>query len=342
VRLSDRTIAQDYKADGNYLELNGAYLESLRRSVSAIKEASHLSFSTKVDLNGQCALIYSAHDDLISYFFELKRDMTNLVGSDSDWPRIKDEDFGEPSGNKDKSETSEGEKKGPSQDELRIEVRYSLIRKDDPIVLLTITLRRGQSMVDRHRHKVIIDPSLLEGCKPQYKKQARKLTLLERLTLGAKKNKLRFTVKAVQARLQVKKDPVQIDIHVDEPLHMFCWYVDADETAFVLYPSSTEAARKPWKAGTKKQYPIDFGFQDQVFQEASKLLFGCYASPKALPETVEKKWINAHPLHRQKGKNGQINPLTKSEVEGLVAEMGGVNKVEGAFVWLEGVEQKGH
>lgn len=98
-------------------------------------------------------------------------------------------------------------------------------------------------------------------------------------------------------RFSPGKDFLELDIHVGEPLHLYCWLVADDGTASILFPPKD---RPDWplpRRLKKYQYPQNFfrknaegRRQQQVITGSGRSLFSCFSSRSALNPELVRRW----------------------------------------------------
>ncbi len=321
VRLSDYKVVGPVPPADDLVTLEGAYRNALRRSLKYLQKASTISFHLRFDFAGTCDLRRLAIQSLEETYFNFKSSEAGLISNDTRFPKVIPHD---------PSYEHDG-----SADAMRLDVRVGPAPLNKPAVKVSISVRLGIALEGRFGHRAVVDSNSLKGC---YTKRP-ELSLLHKTVREARRNGLRFEVKATKNRFVVNQDPVQVDIAVHEPLYVYCYYIGQDETAYIVYPRTHEQASRPWRAGEHRLFPDDFydGNVSQTYKRPEKELWGCFASRERLPRGIEQSWIDAH--HFNKGGSGKSKELTKEETEKLATRLRDVRSVGEHYTWLEGAEQ---
>jgi hypothetical protein len=117
----------------------------------------------------------------------------------------------------------------------------------------------------------------------------------------------------------------RLDIRIENrvPLHLYCWVLAADQSAYVAVPAR-DAKTAPLPPGTR-HYPRHFGLDEIVLTEPFENLFSCFGSREPLPETLLQRWRNAAP-----GATDDSRLLPPPEVQEFLGLMRGLPDVREA------------
>ncbi len=87
----------------------------------------------------------------------------------------------------------------------------------------------------------------------------------------------------------------RLDVRIENrvPLHLYCWVLAADQSAYVTLPAR-ETMGVLLTPGTR-HYPRHFGLDEITLHEPFENLFICFGSPEPFPEDLIQRWRNAAP-----------------------------------------------
>lgn len=326
VRLSDNKVVEFAPALGEFVTLDGAYRDALRRAFKFFSKASSISFNTKFDLDGECVLLRRKGERLEEIYFELQSSNLSVLSGDPQLPDVIDP-LPSPDSYGDAQESDS------SDTGMRFDVRISPASSNNAVTV-SFTVRLGNRRKGRYRYQAVVKDYDFRGCK----KRQLTASILDKTMRDARRNGLKFNVRATKNRFIVNQDPVQIEVTVDEPLYIYCYYIGQDQTAYVVYPRSQEQARSTWLAGETRRFPdpLNLGLSTFKYKQPEKELWGCFAARERLPGAVEKSWIDAHPFN--KGGSGKKKELKKEELEKLVRQLRDIRSVGEHYTWLLGVD----
>jgi hypothetical protein len=168
---------------------------------------------------------------------------------------------------------------------------------------LTLEFRRnGATIAPTGRVSI---PAEALGCDPILR------PFLDHVAATARTDSGALTVTA-HATPFVRGQRLDIRIETRMPLHLYCWVLAADQSAFVTLPAR-EAKTTSVPAGIR-HYPRHFGLEEIVLGQPFENLFGCFGSPGPWPEALQQRWHSAAP-----GANADSRLVTAAEVEETLA-----------------------
>jgi len=85
-------------------------------------------------------------------------------------------------------------------------------------------------------------------------------------------------------------DPFSVSIYSKQAGTLYCWYLSADRTGYILTPNAAAPQSQTIKANSTLRFPSDFGFDPWNFEEPSDDLFSCFLPERALPEDLLTEW----------------------------------------------------
>ena len=109
-------------------------------------------------------------------------------------------------------------------------------------------------------------------------------------------------------------DYMKIRMRSKRPAKLYCWYLAADKTAYILVPNPHSPGSGSISVRGVKTYPRDFGFPEQQYTQESQDMFGCFVREKPLPDGAHAYWMTKWGPEGGSGTNGEL-------VEGEIVDM---------------------
>ncbi|MBI1383816.1 MAG: hypothetical protein GC150_02765 [Rhizobiales bacterium] len=347
VRLDNFNVIPRTQVDarflgGEYVDGAFAFRHALRKSTPAIKDFEQLEVDLDLRMAGACRFAQTAADAFRSEYFAVGGEQGGAVQlQGTRWPslRLGDDDplvrDGETAGGAARTGT-EGAA-APKGGQMRLRLSLFEGYNDVVDVNLDVTERRLQRYATFFR--MIATPADLEGCR------ALSNDPLERLIQEARSEPAGPRLSMAKPRLKVNTDPLEIEIAMRSDRHIYCWVLDKNLEAYVVYPWRTEQLEKPLERDRSITYPSGFTYEPAgeslggrpiIYPQATRELFGCFSSSERLPEAVENRWIDLHP--RNTGGKGEHKALSTLEVKSVLRQLRQLPGVSESYVWIDVVE----
>ena len=141
----------------------------------------------------------------------------------------------------------------------------------------------------------------------------RSRTFFEKIRQEAKMCPAYFKMRARKGETFVG-DYVNIRLRSKRKADLYCWYLAADKTAYILVPNPHNPGSGKISVQQEKRYPRDFGFPEQQYQQESNDMFGCFVREKPLPDEAHAYWMKKWGPKGGSGSNGEL-------VEGEIVDM---------------------
>ena len=141
----------------------------------------------------------------------------------------------------------------------------------------------------------------------------RSRTFFEKIRQEAKMCPAFFKMRAGKGETFVG-DYVNIRLRSKRKANLYCWYLAADKTAYILVPNPHNPGSGKISVRREKRYPRDFGFPEQQYGQESNDMFGCFVREKPLPDGAHAYWMKKWGPQGGSGSNGEL-------VEGEINDM---------------------
>lgn len=163
-------------------------------------------------------------------------------------------------------------------------------------------VREGSTIAPTGRVAIALGPL---ACDPTIR------PFLDHVAATAKTDRTRLEISAPVYAVGQRLD---VAINTQKPLHLYCWLLAPDETAYVLLPPTREGAASI--AAGARRYPRDFGLSEVVLDSAFDNQFVCYGSEARLPPALEANWRGFAATAEQPAKL-----IEKAELQKLMQQM---------------------
>ena len=342
VRLDNFNVISRSEIDarflaGEYVDGAFAFRHALRKSAGDIRNFSVLDVELDLAMNGSCRFAETAQDAFRSDFFSVERERRTFASDGrSQWPNliIDNAEIAEPAAG-DATATAAS---ADAQKRGHMKLKLALFPAYNDVVDITLDVTQGNIQSYSTFFRMIATPDDLAGCVPLSKKP------LVRHLQTAKSDGSVFRLDAAKRQFRAGRDPVEIEFSFKADQNVYCWIIDKNMDAYVLYPWREEQLSEPWKGGEKKVYPNDFDYKPAneriggpiVYQDATREAFGCFSSRKRLKSDLEARWIDLHP--RNSGGKGVDKSLTAREVRQITKEMRAQSGVIESYAWIEVID----
>ncbi|MEL6746750.1 MAG: DUF4384 domain-containing protein [Pseudomonadota bacterium] len=336
-----RTLAERYEPyDSGFVEQRYAFREAIRRIARELSDYTDVSMLARLNLSGSCALSQQALARLQGVYSSVGDTLANSFSLDAgDWPRLTraEQVIGT---RKPRAANDADAGADPSAKPAKLEVEIALNAAYPGSYFVTMRLIAARGIRKVINFGVIAGRRELRGCRP------RAVDFLSRVVEDARAAPASFTITPIQPEFQVGVDEVDFRIRPSTDGYYYCWIMDQEGTAYVLYPWRAEMQNEPWKAGATVHYPGDFvrgsgksQFDElpgrTIYGQVATELFGCFAAKQRPPSDVEADWIRLHPANS--GGSGTAKSLTREEVGDLMERWRALDGVEESYAYVRAV-----